>query len=427
MIKLISPDDIKTSTSYLNQLVDVLQENISGSATRRTYDVFVTSSNDGVNTYAVTSSLFETVYDQSIILSTANEVFDMTVGLYVSGGTTTGSSYAGVDASGKLLFSQNSLMMREKVAMYGEYAQVLLGDNNSQFRSPFVPSATDTTAGIDEAIFLNFKRLFARDKIKPETFAFRFFTTGIIDGSPNASALEKSIVNVFTGTNISRTSTSGSTIFSDVGAASSPQYAFGGQVGNIVQTSNTANNVGLIFYDQGIAVLDAKKVMWGSQHASGTISAVTGTTSFSLSNQTRMGEQNPAVLPRTNPSASFIPDFFVSGSIDDIVDHISSCRFSTGSTTGITFQNITNINSTLVFCRATADEFNYSTNPTATDSDGRIVVIDAGQEDVQRTFSFITSVGLYDAGGDMLAVAKLSRPIEKNDEKDLTVRVSLQF
>lgn len=427
MIKLISPDDIKTSTSYLNQLVDVLQENISGSATRRTYDVFVTSSNDGVNTYSVTSSLFETVYDQSVILSTANEVFDMTIGLYASGGTTTGSSYAGVDADGKLLFSERSLMMREKVAMYGEYAQVLLGDNNSQFRSPFVPVATDTTAGIDEAIFLNFKRLFSRDKIKPETFAFRFFTTGILDGSPNASALEKSIVNVFTGTNINRTSTSGSTIFSDVGAASSPQYAFGGQVGNIVQASNTANNVGLIFYDQGIAVLDAKKVMWGSQHASGTISAVTGTTSFSLTNQTRMGEENPAVLPRTNPSASFIPDFFVSGSIDDIVDHISSCRFSTGSTTGITFQNITNINSTLVFCRATADEFNYSTNPTATDADGRIVVIDPGQEDVQRTFSFITSVGLYDAGGDMLAVAKLSRPIEKNDEKDLTVRVSLQF
>ena len=36
---------------------------------------------------------------------------------------------------------------------------------------------------------------------------------------------------------------------------------------------------------------------------------------------------------------------------------------------GITFQNATNINSTLIFCRASADEFNYSSNPTDTDSD----------------------------------------------------------
>jgi hypothetical protein len=34
---------------------------------------------------------------------------------------------------------------------------------------------------------------------------------------------------------------------------------------------------------------------------------------------------------------------------------------------------------------------------------------------------------LYDTAGDLLAVAKLSRPIEKNDEKDLTIRVRLDF
>ena len=117
----------------------------------------------------------------------------------------------------------------------------------------------------------------------------------------------------------------------------------------------------------------------------------------------------------------------VSASIDDIVDHIASCRFQSGSETAITFQNETQINSTLFFCRATADEFNYSSNPTFTNSDDRIVVIDQGQESTQRTFSFVTTVGLYDANNNLLAVAKLSRPVEKNDEKDLTVRVRLDF
>jgi hypothetical protein len=80
-----------------------------------------------------------------------------------------------------------------------------------------------------------------------------------------------------------------------------------------------------------------------------------------------------------------------------------------------------------VFCRAAADEFNYSSNPTFVDNSNRIVVIDPGQEDVQQSFSYITSVGLYDANDNLLAVAKLSRPVQKSPERDLTLRVRLDF
>ena len=79
------------------------------------------------------------------------------------------------------------------------------------------------------------------------------------------------------------------------------------------------------------------------------------------------------------------------------------------------------------FCRATADDFNFSTNPTFTDTSGRIKVIGSGQENVEKSFAFITTVGLYDSSEELLAVAKLSRPVEKNDEKDLTFRVRLDF
>jgi hypothetical protein len=81
----------------------------------------------------------------------------------------------------------------------------------------------------------------------------------------------------------------------------------------------------------------------------------------------------------------------------------------------------------LIFARANADEFNYSSNPTFTDDDNRIVVIDSGQEDTQQTFTFVSSVGLYDANNNLLAVAKLSRPVEKSPERDLTFRVRLDF
>ena len=61
------------------------------------------------------------------------------------------------------------------------------------------------------------------------------------------------------------------------------------------------------------------------------------------------------------------------------------------------------------------------------DNTGKIKVIDAGQEETQRSFAFPTTVGLHDERGRLLAVAKMSRPIEKNDEKDITFRIRLDF
>lgn len=428
--KEISAADVKSSKSALNQLVDMIQEDLSGSATRRAYQVFVTGSG---NT-SVTASLFQTVYDQDYTLQTANPMFDMTVGLWYSGSTVQNIKTS-EDSAGKLLFPSSSMQMREKVDIYRQYAGKLLGDATQAFYSPFQVS-TDPTATsadrIDNALFLNFKRLFARDKIKRETFAMRFYTTGDLSGAPtaNKSAAESAIACAYTGSNLFRTTTSGSAIFTDVGAASSKRSTFGGEVGEIVNASNTSSKVGLIFYDAGTAVLDLSKIMWGDQHASGAISSVVGNPSVSglATNETIIGSGSTLQTSYgSNPAARFIPDFLTSGSVDDIVDHLAACRFSSGSNTAVTFQNITNINSTLLFCRATADEFNYSSNPTYVDSDGRIIVVDEGQEDTQRGFSFITTVGMYDANDNLLAVAKLSRPIEKNDEKDLTVRVRLDF
>ena len=71
--KKISPEDIKTTKSVLNQLVDAIQEDVSGSSTRRAYQVFVTG---GVGP-GVTSSLFQTVYDQDFTLQTSNPMFDI--------------------------------------------------------------------------------------------------------------------------------------------------------------------------------------------------------------------------------------------------------------------------------------------------------------------------------------------------------------
>ena len=122
--KELSSADIKNSRSFLNQLVDVIQEDISGSNTRQKHQVFITG---GIGP-GVTSSIFHTVHDQDFSLQTANPVRDVTIGIF-SGSTTVANSTLGADSAGKLLYLSHSLMMREKTSVYKQYAQMLLGND----------------------------------------------------------------------------------------------------------------------------------------------------------------------------------------------------------------------------------------------------------------------------------------------------------
>lgn len=430
--KTITNSDISQTTSVLNQLVDVIQEDVSGSATRKKYQVFVTG---GIGP-GVTSSMFQTVYDQDFSLQTANAVFDITVGLF-SGSATVQDCSTGQDTSGKLLFPSQSLMMREKIDNYEQFAQLLLGNSSGSFYAPGInvydSSITNghgthetgpSGSKIEEAVFLSYKRLFARDEIKRETFAMRLFSTGAFDGSPNdVVIMGPGFENGYTGSNVNVNSPSGSMIVADVGSSQNQLKYFGGDVGYIKNTAATDQYMGLIWYDHGIIVLDASKCFFHDQHISGVIGAMSnGTYKDAAAGQAVMGSDSGC----DNPNAQLIPDLFVSASVDDIVDYFSSCRFGSGSQTMSTFQNVTNINSSLYFCRATSDEFNYSSNPTFRDSTGKIVVIPDGTSSA-RTFSFVTTVGLYNENNELLAVAKLSRPIEKNDERDLSIRIRLDF
>ena len=76
------------------------------------------------------------------------------------------------------------------------------------------------------------------------------------------------------------------------------------------------------------------------------------------------------------------------------------------------------------FCRVPNKEFNFSSNPTfATASDGSFT---------QATFfknpkTFITQVGLYNDAGELLAVAKLSKPLLKSYSREAIIKVKLDF
>ena len=385
--------DKRTQSDVLEQLIDVIGNDVSSSVTRRKYQVWVTGSGTGAG---VTSSLFQTVFDQDFTLQTANPVFDVTVGLHTTSDlvTKTTTSYDAIND--QYYFPSTSLMMREKIDNYRTFAQQLLGDDSQAFS--FI-SGSSSGQTIKEALFFSFKRLFSRDQLKRETYALRMFGSGsgII---PAVSDLSKS------GTS--------ERIFTDLGSTTNVNYSFpGGSVGTLVDTSTTAS-VGLIWHDQGIVVLDVSRIFNVTQSLSGTINSVSTAT-------------QPFFGSLLSSSVNKLNALFYSASVDDILDHVCSTRFIGSDATVMAFQNQTNINSSVYFCNFGADRFNYSSNPTYTDDYGRIVVIDAGQEDIQRSFTFITSIGLYDSDNNLLAVAKSSRPILKNFQRSYTVKVRLDY
>ena len=82
------------------------------------------------------------------------------------------------------------------------------------------------------------------------------------------------------------------------------------------------------------------------------------------------------------------------------------------------------ITSDFVFVRARNSEFNYSENPSyISGSTGEVIYsyfIDSPQ-------TFPTTVGMYNNSNELLAVAKLSRPITKDFTKEALIRVKLDF
>lgn len=83
------------------------------------------------------------------------------------------------------------------------------------------------------------------------------------------------------------------------------------------------------------------------------------------------------------------------------------------------------VTSNFVFIRARNSEFNYTCNPTffRSGSSGTVIY----QDFAQNPQTFITTVGLYNDSNELLAVAKLSKPLKKDFTKEALIRVKLDF
>ena len=106
-----------------------------------------------------------------------------------------------------------------------------------------------------------------------------------------------------------------------------------------------------------------------------------------------------------------------------LYNHISG---SVGDASGNVFKlnSQETLTSDFVFVRARNSEFNYSENPSfISGSTGEVIY----SYFIDNPTTYPTTVGMYNDSNDLLAVAKLSKPIQKDFTKEALIRVKLDF
>mgnify|MGYP003127983181 FL=1 len=124
-----------------------------------------------------------------------------------------------------------------------------------------------------------------------------------------------------------------------------------------------------------------------------------------------------ASVPQMNSSLQDLRTMLKSSEISASADAFRNRIYN------IQFNNTIELNSTVYFCRAKHNEFNYSSNPTYL-SGSQIRV---KTQTTDTPVSYITSIGLYSSDNQLLAVGKFSEPIRKDSNIELTFRARLDY
>ena len=320
-------------------------------------------------------------------------------------------------------FIGNLNQQEKKIAMYNQMAQVLMGHdkNGNVQRFDRDGNLSDTTNDkMDEVVFLNFSRLLVKDEIKKGSFQIKF-------GTEQA----KVTADMNKATGIAHLLTIKDTNAQNDFRINSPAGEYG-----ILSASHTAladeqgmrhgldskevvsSKVGLIFYQAGVVVLTAS-IFAGESANAMTQGHVGGGGLLNQPVSMSLGGQLGVYDGGTDkaPIDSNIDQMLTGSKIQHLATQIRERIYD------ISFNNTTELNSTVYFCRANHNEFNYSANPSYL-ADSKIRVKDVPSD---MPISYVTSIGLYSPDNELMATAKLSEPLRKDPTNELTLRVRLDY
>jgi len=369
--KTLLNNDVISTRSMLHEAIPLTGTIVSG-----------TYADNNIKNY--THGMFQSVYDYPYLSSSANHIFDITAGFSAKSALSSSSGSANDEGDETV---GAAVQQAKKINIYTEMAQILVGYDQGTVRE--FDRDGDLTGGdkIQECYFLNFTRLLNKDEIKKQSFSLTMMCSG--GRCPTGST--------------------GKFTFQDTNALTSYKVnSPAGEYGILYNTTTNAS-VGLIYYQAGIVVLTASIFSPAGVKIPGLPTAFSSSyPDFGPYDKTwgNGGVQTTNWIMTMTGSA-------ISGSCDGLRNRIVN----------ISFNNTTELNSTIYFCRANNNEFNYSSNPTYLNASKLRVKNNASDTPV----SYITTIGLYSADNELLATAKLSEPLKKTPDDEFTLRVRLDY
>lgn len=258
-------------------------------------------------------------------------------------------------------------------SIYSQYKQLLLDAGTNLF--------TFSNGETSEHVYIiNVNRARYKDRVDTNNWQL---TIGKLNAAGSAS--------ISTGADVF-------TLIDDSGTSTIEYTQQGGRVYNI-RSGSISNGIftsdttpwGLFYPDNGVIVLNGK--------------ALDASSSFNTNRSPSTGSinQNNALRLFTSISASI--------------------AFNTASNA---FQGRTSevIASQYYYVRLYNGEYNYSTNPTFLTGSLSSIKYESMFND---PIVYVTSIGLYDNNQELLAVAKLSKPVQKSFEKEVVVKVKIDY
>ena len=371
-------NDITSTKTLLHEAIP-----LTGTIASGTYGLYGTlGSEPNIKNYA--HGMFQSVYDYPYLSSSANHIYDLTVGY------STGSALSG---------TSNRTMQPKKINIYNQMAQMLVGyDSNGSIRNfDEDGNLANEGAKVKDCIFISFARLLAKDEIKKGSFTLKLGTGSYSSAFSSSPAGGNSILTI---------SDSGKENDYRVNSPAGEYAILSATAGYNTANIASAPACGLIFYQAGIVVLSSSIFQSGSDNKPGGI-------------LNTVYEGIPFV---SGAAYGAMKGMNISSSLSGAAIS-STCNDFRRRIYDISFNNTTELNSTIHFCRINHNDFNYSSNPTYLNS-SKIVV---KNNTLDAPISYITTVGLYSSDNELLAVAKLSEALKKDPTNEMTIRVRLDY
>jgi hypothetical protein len=275
--------------------------------------------------------------------------------------------YCDANGSGSTAYNSAIPNLSPSRTLYGQYRNLILEDENSNFLFGTVSSSQFFAVSVERA---NYKQSLLPGSLNL-TLQNGIATVNLTDNSNDLS-----VVPYINGTRVYQlvTGSNGSATATPAGATTAG-YTISGSYGWFVP-------------DMGTILLNAKALQLPA--AAGGIGLAPSTGSSSVANGL-----NNTIIYRT---------------------------FTSGSSFQLSSQE--NVTSDYVYIRPQNFEFNYTTNPSfISSSTGEVIY----SQFINNPQTYITTVGLYNDANELLAVAKLSRPLVKDFTKEALIRVKLNF